>query len=160
MGWLFHQLKEKLPKWSIKIWAIITVVMGLVLYVHTEMGIYGRLQPANINNESVVSIMLVAMTGCAFVYAMAKVVAETQMGKVLAMIGDYSFSIMLLHFLSFKVVNYVYCGLYHLPFQQIASFPTIKYEDYSWFVMYLIAGVFIPILLSKIYHSCREKLVL
>lgn len=125
MGWLFHQIKDKLPKWKVKFWVIIAVVLGLVLYMLTEMGIYGRLQPANINNESVASIMLVAMTGCAFVYAMAKAFIETPMGKVLAMIGDYSFSIMLLHFLSFKVVNFAYCGLYHLPFQQIASIPTI-----------------------------------
>ena len=158
MGWLFHQIKEKLPKWKVKFWAVIAVVLGLVLYAYTKMGFYGRLQPASINQESILSIMLVAMTGCAFVYAMAMVISDTQLGRIIAMIGDYSFSIMLLHFLSFKVVNFAYCGFYHLPFQQIASFPTMKYNNPLWFLFYLLAGVFIPILMSKTYHTCKKRL--
>ena len=158
MGWLFHQIEEKLPKCKVKIWVVIAVVMGLVLYMLTEMGIYGRLQPANINNESVASIMLVAMTGCIFVYAMAKVISDTQMGKIVAMIGDYSFSIMLLHFLGFKAVNFLFCEYHDLPLTQIASFPTMRYNNPSWFLFYLLAGVFIPILLSKTYHTCEKRL--
>lgn len=159
MGWLFHQIEEKLPKWGIKMWMVIAGVLGLMLYILTEMGIYGRLQPANINKESVASIMLVAMTGCGFVYALAKVISDTQLGKIIAMIGDYSFSIMSLHFLSFKLVNFVFCEFHGLELTNIAAFPTVDYSNIAWFFMYLLAGVFVPVLLSKYFHTCKGKLV-
>lgn len=163
MGWVFHKYEavvfNKRVYNRIVTWILLMLITGGLLVILTQVGIYGRLQPANINNESVASIMSIAMLGCGFVYSLAKVISDTQLGKIIAMIGDYSFSIMLLHFLSFKVVNFAYCGFQQLPFQQIASFPTIQYENNYWFIIYLMAGVFIPVFLSKSYHLCKIRLV-
>jgi fucose 4-O-acetylase-like acetyltransferase len=99
------------------------------------------------------------MTGCGFVYALAKVFSDIQLGKIIAVIGDYSFSIMLLHFLSFKLVNYIFCEYHGLELTNIAAFPTVGYSNIAWFFMYLLAGVFVPVLLSKCFHICKGKLV-
>lgn len=159
MGWLFHQVEERLPKLSVKMWMLIAGVLGVVLFAFTKLEIYGALQPTNINKESVASIMLVAMTGSGFVYALAKVISDARLGRLIALIGDYSFSIMLLHFLSFKLVNFIFCEYHGLELTNIAAFPTVGYSNIAWFFMYLLAGVFVPVLFSKCFHICKGKLV-
>ena len=158
IGWLFHQ-KESLihinKRW---IWLIIALILFAAIYIVTDYGLYARLQPANIRKENILAILLIAAMGCLMIYAISKVISGTILARILAILGDYSFSIMLLHFLCFKLVNFLYCIVYNLPFTDISLFPKIKYESFVWFWIYLLIGLFGPVILSKIYSLCKEKL--
>lgn len=66
--------------------------------------------------------------------------------------GDYSFSIMLLHFLAFKAVNLLQCLMYDYPLERIAEFPCINYLSMEWMGLYILAGCTLPIALSKLYE--------
>lgn len=160
VGWLFHQ-KEPLIQISKRwIWLIIALILFTAIYIVTVNGVYARLQPANIKQENLLAILLIAAMGCMMIYAISKVLSETILARILAVLGDYSFSIMLLHFLCFKLVNFLYCIVYNLPSTDISLFPTIKYESFVWFWIYLLIGLFGPVILSKIYSLCKEKLEL
>lgn len=159
-GWLFHQ-KESLiqinKRW---IWLIIAAILFATVYIVTDYGLYARLQPANIKQENTLAILLIAAMGCMMIYAISKVLSGTILARILAVLGDYSFSIMLLHFLCFKIANLLYCIVYNLPFTDISLFPTVRYESFVWFWIYLLIGLFGPVILSKIYSLCKEKLEL
>ena len=157
MGWLFSQYEGKLPQLNKVIWGGISMLFLGLLYFMTDFGFYGRLQPASINKESVVMLLLIALIGCGMIYALAKVLDMTLVGRIMAIVGDYSFSIMLLHFLSFKLINWIQCLVYDFPFDTISDFPFIKYDNILWFLLYVVAGTSLPIVASLSYHTLTER---
>lgn len=160
MGWLFHRCEPKLTKHKdLALWIVSSVCFFLVLYVLTFYGCYGRLQPNNINNEYTMAILLVAFVGCGGVYSLSVVISRSYLSSFFALMGEYSFSIMLLHFLCFKIVNCLYCLVNGVPFDSISSFPTIRYEHAIWFCVYLLTGTLAPVSLSRLYHKCKDALV-
>lgn len=66
--------------------------------------------------------------------------------KIFAMIGFYSFEIMALHLMLFKIVDYIICIISNKPINN--AFP-IGFEN-AW-MLYLIVGVFGSITISKFF---------
>lgn len=153
MGWLFSQYEGKLPQLNKVIWGGISMLFLGLLYFLTDLGFYGRLQAANINKESVAMILLIALIGCGMIYALAKVLDMTSVGRIMAVVGNYSFSIMLLHFLAFKVVNFIQCLVGGISYDSISEFPFIKYDNPLWFLLYVLVGVALPIMASWSFHT-------
>lgn len=98
-------------------------------------------------------ILFIAGTGSLMVYFLSRFISGCIIGNLIAVCGDYSFSIMLLHFFSFKLVNLIQCMIYGYPFERIAEFPYIDYSSVGWFVIYILAGCGLPIALSKFYNK-------
>lgn len=66
-------------------------------------------------------------------------------GKCMAYLGRYSFDIMALHFLVFKLIDGIYGRILQLPAENYAIFP----HSYSQLhVVYLLAGVFLSLFLA------------
>lgn len=65
------------------------------------------------------------------------------MTKFLAIIGQNSIYILFLHFLSFKIINYIQVFLYHEETYLVATFPTLHCEG-LWWIAYAIVGVGVP----------------
>lgn len=160
LGWLFHQYEHHSLCLSKRSILSIAVVFGIALLLLTHWKLYGRLQPSDINNESVPVILFVAFVGCGLVYSSSRLITGTLMGNIFEIVGNYSFSIMFLHFLCLKPVSCIYCLSHHLPYELIESFPTIKHDHPIWTIAYVIAGCLLPIMCSKCYHTCKAKLAL
>lgn len=72
--------------------------------------------------------------------------------------GGYTFNVLAWHFLSFKIVNFIIIALYGLNVDRLGDFPGMsEYAHQGWWVLYLIAGVAIPISGTYIYHSLISK---
>lgn len=139
-------------------WALVSLVLGLIIWMCTTHGIFGRLQPAHINKENTFAILLIGFAGSMMVYGLSKVIDGSFFGKLIAMVGDHSFSIMLLHFLAFKVVNLIQCWWYDLPMATIAQFPTMYYDSFGWFMAYVIIGTSLPVMVSIGYQTMKYHL--
>lgn len=126
-GWIFKNIiEDKLPKLSKGIFLTIAVLLGIILYGFMKIGLLAHLQPGNINNESSVVILVIAFIGSIMVYCFSKSLVDSIFSKPIMLCGDHSFSIMLLHFLSFKLINY--CSMYSLwlsiyPYRRFSSYP-------------------------------------
>ena len=75
-------------------------------------------------------------------------------------IGRNTLAILALHFLCFKVVNYLKVFLYGLPIENVGAFPILIDGDPSvngigWVVLYLVAGVLLPILIVYLYGRVK-----
>jgi hypothetical protein len=61
--------------------------------------------------------------------------------------------IMALHFLSFKLVSYIYILINDLPITNLIDFPVLKIcinLPYMW-VVYTIIGVLLPLIIREIF---------
>lgn len=148
MGFSFRKFEGLLKSVWIRLFCIIIAMF--VLALSTQCGIMAHLQPNNILGENIYMIMLIAFVGCLGVYSISSLVAEFMLGKVLAKVGDYSFSIMALHFLAFKLVVFLQCVILGQSFSKLSAFPCLSTSSY-WWVIYLLVGIFLPMVISKGY---------
>lgn len=118
----------------------------------TKFELYAHLQPANINNENGLIILLISCIGSIGMYCLASLLNETNAGRAISVCGNYSFSIMALHFLSFKSINAFQCLIYGYDLRMISSFPCLRLDN-GWWVVYLLTGLILPILSSYIYNK-------
>lgn len=160
LGWLSRQYESKLPKKNIGSCLATGFCFFSILIVMTMMGAWAGLQPASIAGENVVVIMIGSLSGCCFVYSISQMLSRLKIGNILAVLGDYSFSIMLLHLICFKLSSWLYCVLNGQNLYLVYSFPTIQYTSILWFFVYLLMGTIIPVILSIIWNKCRQTLEL
>lgn len=154
-GYLFSKLVPKLSMWNKNV--IIFISLFVLMLILTQYGIYGRLQPDNIKGENPISILFIGVIGSIMVYSLAKIVEKFKIGQWIAICGEYSFSIMLLHFLGFKLVNLFQCLFYGYPLEKIADFPFISFDADVWMCFYVLLGIIIPIVLSKVFCMAISK---
>lgn len=80
------------------------------------------------------------------------------LGKGAALLGRYSFDIMALHFLVFKVIDGIYGRVMKLPAEYYGTFPH-SYSELH--VVYLAAGVLIPLFFAmavkKLIHMAGNR---
>lgn len=153
IGWLFHKGEKYICIHKRIVWALLCVIFFFILYMVTKCGLMAKLQPANINKENVLVILLTALIGCGMIYSLSNLFLGTLLGKIIAVAGDYSFSIMLLHFLAFKVVNFIQCLVAGISYDSISDFPVMKYDNPLWFLLYVLVGVALPIIASWSFHT-------
>ncbi|MGN0373790.1 MAG: acyltransferase family protein [Enterocloster sp.] len=90
----------------------------------------------------------VTVTGIYFCMALAKYlnrVHPTQ--KVFAYIGRNSYHIMALHFLAFKIVDFIYGTIYKAPYSEMEAFP---HGFYSLGQIHNLAGIILPLVFIEI----------
>jgi len=151
VGYIFRLHEEKIRPWiyrsHILTGAFLLIALG-GLIMTTCYGVFARLQPFYVNKESFIAIPLIGLLGVGMVYVISDMLSRFTAGrKVLAFIGNYSFSIMLLHFIAFKFVIIIQCWCKNISFSKISSFPTMTHT-WAWTALYLIAGIFLPIFFS------------
>ena len=69
-------------------------------------------------------------------------------------IGNHTLDILALHFLSFRVVSFVIVLLYNIDITHIAEHPVINDVDYLiyyWWILYCVAGVILPLIVTYLY---------
>ena len=155
MGFVFRHIEGAFK--SVRIRLILIVISVVLVYIFTRGGIMAHLQPNNISNENVFFLMLIALVGCIGVYSISSLLSEMNVGKMLAIVGDYSFSIMALHFFAFKVIILIQCFVFGQSLSKLSLFPCFFTSNY-WWVAYVLAGVLLPIIASKCYHLLSDKL--
>ena len=158
-GWLFRIFIEK---YLLQIRKFILFFMGstvaLVLYFLVNSGYLFNLQVAHLKEIPAFYLLVVTFFASLMVYAFATSLKTTFIGKAIAVVGDHSFSIMMLHFLAFKLVSLLICIVKDVPLTEISSFPTIPYENIGWLFAYTFVGCALPIaavmLKDKLLNLC------
>lgn len=156
--WMGHWFNRyiKANKWNTKL-HIFVVCTGVTLIAFaTSYGYMARLQPANINKESITALALIPALAGLSIYSLSTLLNKTKLRYVLAYIGDHSFSIMAFHFLAFKIVNLVQIGFYGYDIKKLAEFPVINYgSSWEWGLIYVVTGVVIPLMLAYAYNNIK-----
>ena len=97
-------------------------------------------------------LLTASLFGFAMLYLFSIVVSKLiTVSDALVFIGRSTLSILILHFLCFKIVSFI-----GKPLFLIASFP-VYFEGGLWWLAYTIAGVSVPILIGWIYSVLKNK---
>lgn len=107
--------------------------------------------------ENPLFFLIVSVSGWFFIYELSYFLGKTEIIKRLFVaFGQNTLAIVILHFLCFKIVSYIGCCINGVPLYLVATFPVL-YTDGQWWILYSLAGLFIPLFVSLLYKSIKNK---
>ena len=74
----------------------------------------------------------------------------------LLFVGDHTLEVLTWHFLSFKLVSLLIVLLYGLPIEMISQFPVIADYASSFWLLYTIVGVGLPVGVLYLKRKCKK----
>ena len=151
IGHILQIHKEKFSAWNWKQYLpILLISFGSLLWLNglgnIELTVNSYENPFFLLSTSLFGWLLL----CSLSYFIQKYL---YLKKVMIIIGKYTLSILILHFLSFKIVAAIVVHYYDMPSFCIAAFPNLFGSIGLWWLAYTIIGVTIPVILGIIYHN-------
>lgn len=157
-GWLFRKYLERYMPKNFIVSLFIGFGITLILIITVSLGWNVRLQVAYVKEIPSVRLLGISLLSCIMIYVFSKIIINTMVGNVLALLGNHSFSIMLLHFFSFKLVSLLICIYEGLNYSRISDFPIIPYDNNIWFFAYVVVGCILPVVIVKIKNLILKKI--
>lgn len=124
------------------------------LFVVTIGSVCWSASMLDFNAWQVLPYFITALLGTTMIYYISTLINKSELlSKYFILIGENTLSVLTWHFLSFKIVNFVLIKVYLLPMTNLADFPVIStYSRAGWWLVYLIIGVLVPMMLSKVRY--------
>ncbi len=157
---LFHfglilSQKKLIPK-NKKFIGLELIITFTILLIATY---FGKISLAQNNFENPIFLIIVSLAGWIFLYIISLIISNISiLYKLFELIGKNTLPIMILHFLSFKVINLLSVKLFDYPSYMIASFPVLM-TDGLWWILYTIVGIFIPICCNQLYNISKNTII-
>ena len=150
-----HDIMSKLATKTLE--RICSVIGCIVLFLGYHRGQIALDQ--NIT-ENFIYFIAMSLAGWILVYGIADFISnyDTKVGKCLIYISQHSVPIVALHFLSFKIVNYIIVLIYGMENYMVASFPVLS-ETGLWWLLYLILGICVPLIFEKVMVKIKGILM-
>mgnify|MGYP003374074335 FL=1 len=151
IGYMYKRKEEFINK-LINIFTFIACLVIMVGLLYRNIGII-ELSKFMIISKSL--FYPVSFIGILFCLSLAKIISKHEWFKRLfSYIGVYSFDIMALHFLSFKIVDLLYYLISRKPCV-MSAFP---YSYNEMRVVYVIVGIAFPVFLKKLFMQFKKYL--
>ncbi len=106
--------------------------------------------------------LLFSITGCYMMIVLSTYIINNhkRLSVALTFIGEYSFSIMVLHYFVFKIPMLIQIAISGYPIKYLGYYPVIPYNTSYYWVLYTFFGVSISLLLGYTYHKVASKVKL
>ncbi len=131
-------------------------VCFLVLAISTS---YGPIDTGGHQFVSPPFYLAISLCGIYLNLSLARMfVRETAFKKLLVFCGRNTITILALHFLAFRLVNYLQVKLHDLPPYMTAQHPVLN-TQHGWWAAYLAAGLGLPLLARLIYDRLKQMLL-
>ena len=99
-----------------------------------------------------------SLAGWAFLYSLAYFLKQLlPVKRVLTEVGRRTLSVMIFHFLAFKIVAVAVAAIYGLPMFCVAAFPNLRGNTGFWWIAYVVVGVAVPVAADYAWHLAVEK---
>jgi fucose 4-O-acetylase-like acetyltransferase len=149
-GYIYRKHDDKV---DINLYFVVIATLFLI-----TSSLYGSI---NMVSNTYLSPSFLIVNSLAGIYVniyLAKIIVSKNINHIiLEYIGRNTFTIMAMHFLSFKLINFIQVKLYNLPIYMVAKFPIIN-GDNEWWILYSICGVFLPIIVKYGIDGFIQKL--
>ena len=147
-GYLYKKNESKIPMGGM--YAILALIL---LVVNSKQGSISMVANSYVN---IPFLLMNSFLGIYLTLYVSKVLTKKD-NKLLNYIGANTIGIMILHFLSFKIVNTIQVAVYDYPAYKISGFPVLNGQN-GWWIAYTFVGVFIPIICVLGYEKVMEKI--
>lgn len=103
----------------------------------------------NIGNP--VFFLIMSASGWIMLFSLASILEKSNLKikTLLGYISQHSIPIIMLHFLTFKIVNGIAVYVYGLPKYMIAAFPVLMTSG-VWWIFYTVIGLIIPLIMRQL----------
>ena len=108
--------------------------------------------------ENPLFLVICSVSGWLFLYSLAYFIKYIPwLKRLLLIIGKRTLSIVILHFLSFKLIAAIVVKFYNLPSFCMAAYPNLDGKRGLWWLAYICVGVSVPVIASIIYEKIVRK---
>lgn len=157
LGFLVRTLNlgDLMISWQKRITIIIAAFFILFVFNHI-----GRIELADTDYTNPIFLICASTVGWFFLYQISYFISKSEkLTTLIAAIGKNTIAVVILHFLCFKIVSFIGLILEGSPNYLLACFP-IYMNTGVWWVAYTIVGVAIPVSLSMLYKSVKQKIII
>lgn len=110
-------------------------------------------------NNVVLLYYVIAICGTIATIQLSRWLSHTRIASLLSYIGDKTLYILIFHFLSFKLVSYVYIEYSHLPLDNLAQFPVLKATNSWMWIVYTFVGISLSLLIWELKNKVVKCLM-
>lgn len=143
-GYLFHKIDRfhKIP---------LVAGIGLLL-IPAFVALYGNWSMIHCKGWLVIPYYFVALTGTLGIFSISGWLSQLKLSPLFIYIGNKTLYILTFHFLSFKLVSWVYISIQGYPMENLTQFPVLSNAgSYTW-IIYSLVGVGLPLFIWKLFH--------
>ncbi len=127
-----------------------TIVFLLLFIYIVVAGKYGSVSMARGYITNIVFFCSVVLAGFTMLYVLEDL-SSRYIKKFFYYLGKHTMSIIIFHFLAFKVVTFIYLQAFDKDKLLLAKFPVVE-DGLLWF-FYIVAGITIPLLIDFSYKQ-------
>jgi fucose 4-O-acetylase-like acetyltransferase len=104
--------------------------------------------------------LIISFSGCYMILTLAHFINNKfkPLSDILDFIGNYTFSIMVLHYVAFKIAALIQICICNYPIKYLAYYPVIPHNTAYWWVLYTLIGVGIPLLFSYTFVVVKNRI--
>lgn len=102
--------------------------------------------------------VVVSFVGWEFCFTLSCLIKKVNISSAITYLGKNTMPIIILHFLSFKIVSLIGILIEGKPMFLLAAFPVL-YENGLWWIAYTSVGILIPIVLNNFYIVVKNRIV-
>lgn len=136
IGYLFAGKENKIPT-NISIFVILTFFLSIIsVFYKTEISVH---------YDYLFTNYILCGLGILWTYQLAGLLQFSRFRSCLCFIGKYTFEIMALHFLAFKLISILQIYIYGYDIKYLSKFPVIENNTWLWWIPYTIVGVAFPL---------------
>lgn len=146
--------EEKYPKEGKKYVQVIIVVFAFLCLLC--MNHMGSVSLGNNQYENPLFLLCASLAGWTLLSEISYFLVDTKLGGIIEVIGEDSLAVMILHFLSFKLVSLIGILVENKPMYLLAAFPVL-YNSGFWWIFYTVVGVSMPILVNRFTKYTKER---
>ena len=166
MGYLYKEKLEKHDNMSNIVYFLVLFSIQILLILFCEDLAYTPSGCTGYKNGFVIPYVT-SITGIAFWLRITKILTPTiNKWKLIRLIADNTYSIMIHHFLGFMCVNWVFYSVSRAG-NMFSDFSVETIKGYFWYyylpngktqfaIVYVLAGIFIPIFIKSISNLCAK----
>ena len=138
---------------------ILFYYVGFVLFfvVLCLLSTFGTISIASVNIKNPLFYIVSILSGGGFIISLVKIIENMNLKKILyffSYLGNKTIPILALHTLCFKIITLIQIKYYNGDKILLAMYPVWK-NTFLWSLLYLFAGLFIPLLISSILTKSK-----
>ena len=152
LGYVYKQYEDK-----IKFKFSYFIVCIALLFLNSKYGNIGMANNTFVNPPFFISSSLLGIYINIYI---AKFIYDRYENKLLHFIGKHTLSIMIFHFLAFKIVTLIIIYRYKLPLTELATFPVMYEIGGIWWLFYTLVGIFVPLTFPLIWIKIKDYFIL
>lgn len=134
------------------------VILSVAFIILLVCNKYGSISLVKNSYVNPLYFLIVSFIGWQFLYEIAFFMGKVSIiRKAFVYLGQNTLSLVIFHFLSFKIVSYIGVLIKGQPLCLVAAFP-ILYEGGAWWIAYTLVGILVPIGLNALWKKLKNKI--